>query len=153
MVFSEKTVKKTLAQLCRFLAIVATAAAGLLPLFSEIYAVDERHIVSPAWASVALVVAAALIGLDHFFGFSSAWIRFLTTEMKLRQTLHAFHMEWEIQRSTLEGQPPNNQQVRELLSQFKSFLYQVDTLLNDETTLWVEEFRAALREVDKVVVK
>jgi hypothetical protein len=149
----KKRSKKAFAQLCRFLAIIATAAAGLLPLFSEIYAVDGKHIVSAAWASVALVMAAALIGLDHFFGFSSAWMRFLTAEMKIRQTLHAFHMDWEIQRSTLEGQTPTDQQVRGILSQFKSFLYQVDTLLNDETTLWVEEFRAALREVDKVFVK
>jgi len=146
----KKQSKKAWAQLLRFLAIIATTAAGFLPLFAEIYAVDGRPLVSPAWASVALVIAAALIGLDHFFGFSSAWMRFLTTEMKIRQILHEFLMDWEIQRSILKGQNPTDQQVREILSRFKSFLYQVDTLLNDETNLWVEEFSVALREVDKV---
>jgi hypothetical protein len=32
-------------------------------------------VIQPAWASVALLVAAACVGLDRFFGYSTAWMR------------------------------------------------------------------------------
>ena len=141
----KKTGKRLRAQGFRFAAIIATALAGLIPLFAEIYNTPK-----PAWASVALVVAAACVGLDRFFGYSTAWMRFLTTEMQIRHALHGFLLDWEIQRAAWEGKDdPGPQEAEAGLRRCKDFLAQVNELLKAEMDSWVTEFSAALTDIDK----
>jgi hypothetical protein len=48
------------ARFLRFGAIAATTVAGLIPLMAEISGANGQPQISPAWASVALVLAVAL---------------------------------------------------------------------------------------------
>jgi hypothetical protein len=146
---SKKHPKRLGARVLRCAAIVATTAAGLIPLLAEIYTADGKPQISPGWASVALVVAVALIGFDRFFGFSSAWMRFLTTEIQIRSALQAFQLDWEIQRAVWKGSAPTDEQVQEMLARCKAFLVQVNTCLENEMTAWIQEFQAALRQIDE----
>jgi hypothetical protein len=146
----KKTAKAWRAQALRFLAIIATALAGLIPLLAEIYTTDGKPEVAPAWASVALLLAAACVGLDRFFGYSSAWMRFLTTEMQIRYALHAFLLDWEARRAVWEGEDdPGPEEVATGLKRCKEFLAQVNELLKAEMDTWVAEFSAALTDIDK----
>jgi hypothetical protein len=147
---SKKDPKRMGARFLRFAAIVATTVAGLIPLLAEIYTSNGQPKVSPAWASVALVLAVALIGLDRFFGFSSAWMRFLTTEIQIRTALQAFQLDWEIQRATWKGTAPTDQQMQEMLARCKAFLGQVNTFLEHEMAAWMQEFQASLQQIDDV---
>jgi hypothetical protein len=141
----KKTGKRLRAQGFRFAAIVATALAGLIPLFAEIYGTPK-----PAWASVALVIAAACVGLDRFFGYSTAWMRFLTTEMQIRHALHGFLLDWEIRRAVWEGKDdPGPREAEVGLKRCKEFLAQVNEFLKAEMDTWVTEFSAALTDIDK----
>ena len=145
---SKKQPKRLGARVLRLTAIVATTVAGLIPLLAEIYTFDGKPQISPGWASVALVLAVALIGCDRFFGFSSAWMRFLTTEIQIRSALQAFQLDWEIQRAVWKGSAPTDEQVQEMLVRCKAFLVQVNTFLENEMTAWLQEFQAALRQID-----
>jgi hypothetical protein len=145
---SKKKSKRIWARILRLTAIVATTVAGLIPLLSQISISNRTLIISPAWASVALVVAVALVGLDKFFGFSSAWIRFLTTEMQIRNTLQAFQIDWEIQKATLKGAEPSDDQVQDMLARCKTFLIQINVILENEMAAWKQEFQAALKQID-----
>ena len=80
-------------------AIVAAAAAGILPILTMIFTTDGRPAFSPAWASVAIGIAAALVLFDRFFGSSTGWMRFIRTEMHLRQLHQEFEMNWERERA------------------------------------------------------
>ena len=64
----------------RFLAIVLTAAGGMVPL---LLSADIENlgivVVKPQYGYVLIAFAAAFVGLDKFFGFSSTWIRYVTT--------------------------------------------------------------------------
>src|SRR5438132_2593355 len=53
-------------------SIVFGTIAGIIPILAQIFSKDCQLTIPPAWASVALGVAAALVLLDRFFGFSSA---------------------------------------------------------------------------------
>jgi hypothetical protein len=147
----KKTAKARRAQALRFAAIVATALAGLIPLLTEIFATDDgKPSFAPAWASVALLVAAACVGLDRFFGYSSAWMRFLNTEMQIRHALHDFLLDWETRRSAWEDKDdPGPQEAATGLKRCKEFLAQVNELLKAEMDTWVAEFSAALSDIDK----
>jgi hypothetical protein len=142
---NKKKSKKDWAQRLRVLAILATAVAGLIPVLAQI----SPNQIAPAWASVALVVAATAVGLDRFFGFSSAWIRFLTTEMQIRNALHQFLLDWELQRIKLEGEIPDLDRIQAMAQRCKDFICQINEILKDEMDDWVQEFRRNLAEIDK----
>jgi hypothetical protein len=146
----KKGAKRLRAQGLRFLAITATALAGLIPLLAEIFTTDGKPEIAPAWASVALLLAAASVGLDRFFGYSSAWMRFLTTEMQIRHALHDFLLDWETRCAAWEGKSdPGPQEAEAGLKRCKEFLAEVNDLLKAEMDTWVAEFSAALTDIDK----
>lgn len=143
-----KASKRLGARFFRFSAIIATALAGLIPLFSEIYTTSGVPNISPAWASVALVIAVSFVGIDRFFGFSTAWVRFLTTELKIRNALQLFKIEWEIKSASLKGMKPNDEELLERLDMCKVFLITVNSAVENEMIAWKEEFQAALKQID-----
>ena len=61
----------------------------------------------PAWSSVALAIAVAMVGLDRFFGFSSAWARYMATGQAILAALNEFRLDWQQASSQLVagGQP------------------------------------------------
>lgn len=143
--------KRLIAQGLRSFAIAATALAGLIPLLAELFTTAQgQPKIAPAWASVALLLAGAAVGLDRFFGFSSAWMRFLTTQMQIHHALHAFLLDWESRRAAWEGKSdPGQQETEAGLKRSKDFLIQVDAILKGEMDTWVAEFGKALAEIDK----
>lgn len=93
--FSKKF-KKVWAQRLRFGVILLTALAGLLPIASQMSGVP------PIWASIALGLAGTVLAVDKFFGFSSAWMRFIAVEHQIRQCLHEFQVNYELELSSWE---------------------------------------------------
>lgn len=76
-------------------------------------------------------------------------MRFIATELKIREALHAFQMDWQIRRADFQSGQPDARQVQQALEQCRTFLAQTDSLLRTETDSWITEFRAALREIDE----
>ena len=71
--------KRRWAQRLRVGAIIMVAVAGVLPVLSQIFGAGSSVKIQPAWAAVALAIAVSLVALDRFFGFSSAWARYMAT--------------------------------------------------------------------------
>lgn len=136
--------KKLWAQLLRLGVIGLTAIAGLLPIISEI----NKLALSPAWASVALGLAGVLLAIDKFFGCSSAWMRFIAAEHQIRQCLHEFQMDYELEQTGWEHAQPTTEQTQKILGRCKAFLYQVDAIIRQETDQWLAEFQDALKQID-----
>lgn len=142
--------KKRWAQWLRLGAIFFTAVAGILPILSQIFMTSRCSLLTePAWASVALGLAALLVGIDRFFGYSTAWMRFISTEHQIRQILHEFQIDVEAEQALWEGKPPNPEQLQKALSRCRAFLIQVDELIRKETDQWLAEFQNTLRQVDE----
>src|SRR5512132_2212921 len=74
-----KKPKRALGMILRAGAIISVSVAGILPLLTQIFIEKGKPVIQPAWASVALAVGLALVGLDRFFGFSSSWMRYTQT--------------------------------------------------------------------------
>lgn len=143
--------KRIAARLLRFGAIVLTAAAGILPIIQQIFAhPPETPAMSPAWASVLVAIAVLLIAIDKFFGFSTAWLRYVTADLQIKQARETFEMDWQIALSSHDGQPPTEEQVRAALGLIKTFVDQINALVVAETAKWVAEFQEALRQAEEV---
>jgi SMODS and SLOG-associating 2TM effector domain 2 len=52
--------------------------------------------------------AAGCVGLDRFFGYSTGWIRYITTAMAIEKSLEEYRMEWARNIAKLRGAPPNS---------------------------------------------
>ena len=87
--------KKRWAQRLRVGAIIMVAVAGILPVLSQIFDVGGSVKIQPAWASIALAIAVALVALDRFFGFSSAWTRYMATGQAISAALNQFRLDWQ----------------------------------------------------------
>lgn len=96
-----KRSKSVLAGAYRTGALILGGLAGLLPIFAQmgVGPPEESNawwsfllplVEQPAWASVFIGLAALLVLLDRFFGCSTAWMRFITTEQQVRQRCKAF---------------------------------------------------------------
>lgn len=138
--------KRYAGRILRVLALVLGAVAVVLPILAQIYTHDGKPPFSVAWASVALALAAALVALDRYFGFSSGWMRFVEAELQIKRLRHAFEHDWEIARASSAAVP-------ELLKLTRQFVLAVDDVVAAETAAWTTEFRSSLATAEQSLEK
>jgi hypothetical protein len=145
-----KKAKRIWARLLRLGAILFTAAAGILPVLTQILQTpDGKPPFAPAWASVLLAVALLFIALDRFFGFSTAWMRYISAELKLKQLKEGFELDSQAVLASLQGEPPTQDQIQAILASVKAFIEKLNAVIVSETAQWVDEFREALKQIDE----
>jgi hypothetical protein len=143
-----KRSKKNCAQFLRIGMIGSSAIAGLLPLLSQIFQ-NQLSSLSPAWTTIALGVAGVLMAIDKYFGCTNAWVRFIATEHRIRQALHEFQMDYDLEQAGWMDNLPSSEQAQVMLSRCKVFISQVDTLILQETNEWLVEFQNAVKQKEE----
>jgi hypothetical protein len=145
-----KRFKRICARAIRVYAILGGAVAAGLPTIADMYPefFSNNKIRPGGWSAIILGTVAALLLLDRFFGFSSGWVRFCRTQLQLRQIAQEFQLDWEAERAALHGHPPKPQQIAKMLARCKAFAIQVNTIVREETDIWIQEFQEALRMID-----
>jgi len=147
---SAKRGKARWARLLRVAAIFGVAAAGVIPVVvTLIHREDGSQLFNAAWASIAIAGSAFCVALDRFFGFSTAWIRYMTTELEIQRQLHAFQYDGQFDRVGWADGRPTAEQFAQTLGRCKGFVQEIDKLIQQETNLWVVEFQDALKQVDE----
>lgn len=142
--------KKRWALLFRVVAIMAGSVAGILPMLSQVLLdASKQPIIQPVWASISLAIAVALVALDHFFGFSSGWMRYTAAELHIRQLLRAFQMDWEMQKASWNASLPDTDQIQAMLLRAREFETQVSNIVREETSHWIQEFQGTLKQLEK----
>ena len=103
-------------------------------------------------ATIAGVLAATMILLDKFYGFSSSWMRSVTTYQEIQANLEEFRVNWRKQIIKLNGnQPPSDEQVIAVYDFLMVFLKSINDSVRNETQGWVTEFKGVLADMDKTV--
>ena len=144
--------KKRWASCLRLFIIIAGSFAGILPILSQILINNNgKPFIAPAWASVFLGVAGAMLALDRFFGFSSGWIRYIAAELRLHQLLEEFQLDWQKEKINWKNETPDNKQVLKMLDMAKSFITQVNEVVIKETNDWINEFQSTLKNIEGLI--
>ncbi len=144
--------KKWWAQTIRVTSIVLGATAALLPTIGDMIGNTKGTPGIPGgWTTICLGTAGALLLFDKYFGFSSAWMRYIIAEMQLQQIVQEFQMDWENERASWQGLPPTMSQVNEMLARCKAFTSQVGTIVREETNMWVQEFQNTIKSLDETI--
>jgi conflict system pore-forming effector with SLATT domain len=126
-------------------AMTATALAGLVPVMASIFAIPGN---TGLLSSALVGFAAALIGLDKAFGFSSGWARYVLTATSIRKALEEFRMDWTLLLAKMDT-TPNAEQVGSLIQRAKDFIGQIEGLVFQETKDWVTEFQSNLAQIER----
>jgi SMODS and SLOG-associating 2TM effector domain 2 len=144
-----KQPKKWWATRLRVLSLVFAGISGILPLLSQIWADSRgRPVIAPAWASVALALAAGAVAIDRYFGFSSAWMRFMASELKISRALDQFELDWEATRAGI-GVETAGDTASLLMDRARHFVADVADIVGGETAQWMSEFRETMRQLDE----
>lgn len=140
--------KKRLAMALRWSAVLLVSASGLLPLISELW---NSLAVNALATSLFVAVAAALFGLDKLFNYSSGWMRYVKTDLLLRTALEEFELDWQLARIAWTSPHPTAEQATQMLTRAKEFAGKINTIVSEETNVWITEFQASLAQLGESV--
>jgi len=137
-----------MSQRLRSLAILLTTLGGLMPIVSAL-GVSTVNVNIGQLGYLFLGLAAACVGYDRFFGYSSGWMRYITTKMLLEKSLAEFRLDWAMMVAKLGDHTPTPDQVQLMIQRLKEFLIAVNGHVEKETQTWISEFKTNIAELEK----
>jgi hypothetical protein len=157
--------KSFMSRLLRAAAIILTTLGGLMPIISALLGATNVQVANSQVAGAGfhlyvgqfgylfLGAAAACIALDRFFGFSSGWMRYITSKMTLERMLSEFRMDWAMMVAKLGGKSPTTDQVQLMIQKIKEFVIAINSHVEQETQTWISEFKTNLADIEKAATK
>ncbi|HET6410911.1 MAG TPA: SLATT domain-containing protein [Anaeromyxobacter sp.] len=97
-----------------------------------------------------LALAAALLAFDRFFGFSTAYTRYITTALALQRVLAELHLDWIALLSQRPAGAGNAPTTQPFLDRLKAAQKAVLDLIDGETQEWVAEFKSNVAELERM---
>ena len=140
--------KRVWGRALRVLAILLGATGAILPILVEITSTSGKPAIAPGWSAVALALAAACVGLDRYFGFSSGWMRFMAAEQRLVRQRQEFEYSWNAVLASAGGNL-TDADVAKLLELAHANVLAVQDVVAGETADWLTDFRGALADAER----
>ncbi|KDQ68116.1 SLATT domain-containing protein [Streptomyces halstedii] len=133
--------KRRLARLLRLGTAVGVVAGAALPLLD--LTGDLRG--AAGWGYLSLLLGAACMAYDRYFGLTSGWIRDLATAQAVQRRLQVLQFDWSSE-SVREVLGPTegtaSEAAERCLGVLRRFSEDVTELVRMETADWMVEFRA-----------
>jgi hypothetical protein len=138
----------------RLLAILFVTLGGLAPLITSTFNLDVQKlgVTGTGIGYLFLAVAAACIALDRYAGFSSAWMRRVTTAQAIKRLLVDFRVQWPALLAEIEAKPGGvvtTADVKPLFDRVAKLAGDAEDLITEETRLWKVEFESAFAQLEK----
>lgn len=140
-----KKVKSYFSKLLRISAILLTVAGGLSPILESIQLFGAQFC---QYGYFAFALAATCVGIDRFMGFSTSWMRYMMTSIRLQKALADFQSDWNILWSDVENNTPTKTQQKLLMQRAKTFYLKIIQEIEQETQLWTNEFQSRLSQLE-----
>jgi hypothetical protein len=134
----------------RSVSVVFLAAGAILPLAAALWADPANRLIFTQAGVAALAVAGLSQGADRVFGWSSGWLRYISTVTHMEAVTRQFELDWAgylIERAGVTSETDRYPLFR-LAAQFES---QIATLQIDETEKWVAEFNSGRAALDDLI--
>jgi len=121
-----------------------------LPIVAAILATAEERLLFTQTAVALLAVAGLTQVADRVFGWSSGWMRYVTTVTTMENLTRAFELEWAkyiVSKST----PLDSSDVKSLFELSKGLEQELTKLQAEETTKWVAEFNSSISLLETLI--
>jgi hypothetical protein len=150
--------KRRGAILTRLGAILLGSVATVIPTVLGIASAGRDPAFLQRWVpigGVLAVVAALLVLIDKFAGFSTGWMRYIGADQEARSRQEQFQVAWEKERLLWSGPPDAPlppERATAALDLIAGFINAFNDIVKQETQAWMIEFKGALAELDKATV-
>jgi len=135
----------------RGMAVLLGSAATLTPAIIGLLSNVEDIARWAPLSTILAALAAAMLGIDRFFGFSSGWMRFVWTAIDLENRLDDFEMDWAAIEYELSRGPIDQDTILKHLQWMKAFRHAIDGRIKRETGQWIKEFRGRVEEENRTI--
>ncbi|WP_282688894.1 MULTISPECIES: SLATT domain-containing protein [unclassified Streptomyces] len=138
---NDRVWKRRAARALRMGTAAGVVAGAALPLLDLTGALSG----SAGWGYLSLLLGAACMACDRYFGLTSGWIRNLATAQAVQRRLQVFQFDWasECVREMLGPTEGTASEATErCLGVLRRFSEDVTELVRSETADWMVEFRA-----------
>jgi hypothetical protein len=134
----------------RFLAFLLLLIGTALPLLAGLSDTATTRLVCTQ-VGVTLLAAAGLSQVaDKVFGWSTGWMRYITTVTAMEAATSAFDIEWSKYLITKSG-PLDTADIQALFALSEGLERELIKLQSEETNKWVSEFNAGLSLLDSLI--
>jgi len=135
--------RRLLAQGVRLIALILATLGALCPLAAP--AMDKYwQSQLPTLGYVFFAIGAAFVSFDRYYGFSSSWMRFASTQLSLEMFLREFQFDWILLQSQAFSAASSIQKLKE-------FTGKVDGIVKQETDAWITDFKNNIAELEKML--
>lgn len=146
--YGAKRGKKRLGSiLTRTIAIILAGLGALCPLLEA--ALNKPLWNLGNWGYVLIALAGLVFWVDKLMGYSTGWMRYIMAEMTLQRNLKQFQFKC----AALQANNDIEDKHAKYIEFSKEFVDQVDTIVIEETTAWVNEFQSNLAQIQKITEK
>ncbi|WP_324794334.1 SLATT domain-containing protein [Streptomyces cyaneofuscatus] len=138
---TDRVRKRRGARALRLGTAVGVVAGVALPLLDLTGALSG----AAGWGYLSLLLGAACMGCDRYFGLTSGWIRNLATAQAVQRRLQVLQFDWasECVRETLgPSEGTASEATERCLGVLRRFSEDITELVRSETADWMVEFRA-----------
>ncbi|MEE1756771.1 SLATT domain-containing protein [Streptomyces sp. SP18CS02] len=138
---SDRVHKRRFAQILRAATALGVIIGAALPLMDVTGALEGAS----GWGYVALLLAAACVACDRYFGLTSGWMRDVATAQAVQRRLQALQFDWasESVREVLgPAEGTASEAAERCLGVLRRFSEDVTELVRAETADWMVEFRS-----------
>jgi len=150
--YGKMRLKSLASTVLRFVAIALFVVGALVPVLKATLTPDAVRKLPFDFAeagSLLIGIAGGSIALDRCFGYSTGWIRYMTTALAIVKSLEEFRMEWARNLAKLRGGAPTEIQLDQLLLTCETFSLAIRSQVEQETKAWVIEFRSNLAQLER----
>lgn len=134
----------------RGLAFLFLLFGTALPIFAALQELPKDKLLFSQWAVALLAGAGLLLVADRVFGWSSGWMRYITTVTTMENLTQAFCLEWG--KFLVAKTPPLDMSDAKSLYDLGMTLEQeLRKLQADETTKWVAEFNSGISLLETLI--
>lgn len=134
----------------RWLSFSLLVLGTTFPIFAALQATAEHKLFLTQLAVAFLVIAGLSQLADRVFGWSSGWMRYITTVTTMENLTRAFQMEWARYLVT-KATAPDPADVKALFDLAKGLEQELMKLQAEETTKWVAEFNTGIALLDTMI--
>ncbi len=150
--WNKKRSKARMSMVLRFAAIILFVLGGLVPIVKATLPATVAAMFPFDFGQsgyLLIGIAAGCLGLDRYFGYSTGWIRYVTTAMAIEKSLEEFRFEWSRNMAKMRGAPPTQEQLDALIQTCTAFSLAIRNQVEQETKSWVVEFQTNLSRLEK----
>ncbi|MFB8238985.1 SLATT domain-containing protein [Kitasatospora purpeofusca] len=139
----EKVSKARWSRFLRLAAVLSIAGGTVSP----VVAVGMGWAQESIWGYGLIGIGASFVAMDKVCGYSSAWMRYVSTAMALNRQLIRFQARWPRIEARVAANPVQAE-FAEAVQELAAFVDDFALVVENETMVWVSEFQSHLVQLE-----